>query len=444
MAKPAVITNNIDRIEVFRLKNNLQIQLVTIPGGKTTLFSVGYYAGAMYENGFGKGSNDGVSHFTEHMFFKGTPSRSANQVNQEFSQLGADLNAFTSYDHTIYYAKIPTRNLRKAAEIWNDLLLHNMLKTQDFEAEKQIIMQEIQIYKDMPEFNANSNVRVHHFAGTPLEHNILGSTESISAMSLDTLKEYISKYYSLHNAIITIVGGGFTPEAEIGFITKLFNENEKKSNQKPIYPPQITLPRRKTKFSYFKNEINKPLSYLAICWSSPGIKSNLFFPTLLINTYLGNSRTSLIYRDIISKGITGLCRYAFEPFYDISASSIVFISPPEKLDEVYHKILKLLIDLYSLEFTDEIISDLKQEVSGSYLSEIEDPTNFGIDLAQKFIKFRRPLLPSDYEKGLDVPLEIVQKTKDEIFGDKITFTVYATGKLPSPDWIPEFPENSPW
>jgi len=443
LAKPTGIVNDVSKIKIFRLENNLQVQFVTVPGGKTTLFSVGFYAGAMYEKGFGKGSNDGVSHFTEHMFFKGTPSRDANQVNQEFSQLGADLNAFTSYDHTIYYAKVPTRNLRKAAEIWNDLLLNNELKHKEFEAEKQIILQEIQIYKDMPEFSANSNVRAYHFAGTPLEHNILGSMDSITAMSLDTLKEYIEKHYSLYNAIITIVGGGFDLEAEIDFIDRLFNENEKNSLLKPIYPPQVNLPRRETNLNFFKKEINKPLSYLAICWTSPGIKSKLFFPCLLLNTYLGNSRTSIIYRNIISKGISSFCRYGFEPFYDVSASSILFISPPEKLNEVYYEILKILIDLYSLEFTDMIIADLKQEILGAYLSEIEDPANYGIDLAQKFIKFHRPLLPSDYEKSLDISLEIVQKTKDKIFGDKMSLTVYGTGKLPS-EWIPDFPQNSPW
>lgn len=443
MAKSTEIVNIANKIKVFRLENNLQVQLVTIPGGKTTLFSVGFYAGAMYENGFGKGSNDGVSHFTEHMFFKGTPLRDANQINQEFSQLGADLNAFTSYDHTIYYAKVPTRNLRKAAEIWNDLLLNKELNPKEFEAEKQIILQEIQIYKDMPEFNAHSNARAHHFAGTPLEHNILGSIDSITSMSLGTLEKYIKKHYSLHNAIITIVGGGFNLEAETDFIDKLFNENGKKTNQKPIYPPQINVPKRKTNLNYFKEELSKPLSYLAICWNSPGIKSELFFPSLLINTYLGNSRTSIIYRKIISRGISSLCRYGFEPFYDVSASSILFISPPEKLNKVYHEILRLLIDLYSFEFTDTIITDLKQEIWGSYLAEIEDPANYGIDLAQKFIKFRYPLLPSDYEKNLDIPLEIVQKTKDEIFGDKISLTVYGTGKLPS-DWTPDFPQNSPW
>ncbi|MFX0125311.1 MAG: M16 family metallopeptidase, partial [Candidatus Hodarchaeota archaeon] len=204
---------NEEQFKLVTLDNNLKLQLVSIPGGKTALFAVGFHAGSMYEEGFGPGSNDGISHFLEHMFPSRVPTRTSKQVLEAFTNLGADLNAGTSYDHTIYYAKVPARNLRKAAEIWKEVLVNDVINPEEFRSEKQVILQEIQWYADMPEFDTLHRVRQKHFAGTVLEHNILGSLESVEAITLDMMTDYITQLYSLDNAIVTLVGG-FDLEAE--------------------------------------------------------------------------------------------------------------------------------------------------------------------------------------------------------------------------------------
>ncbi|MHA1973647.1 MAG: M16 family metallopeptidase [Candidatus Hodarchaeales archaeon] len=431
-----------EHYEVIKLGNNCQLQLVEIPGGKTSLFCIGFHAGAMYEHGFKKGSNDGISHFTEHMFFKGTPTRNSEQVNTEFTRLGADLNAFTSYDHTVYFAKVPTRNLRKAAEIWNDLILNMKIDQNEFEAEKKVVLQEIQLYKDMPEFDANFTVKKYHFKDTPLEHNILGTLDSVGSITTDMMEDYVKKHYRLDNAIITLAGGGFEFEKEKEFITSLFGNGNHGYRKKPIYPPSVTMPTRKNKIEYYSRDSGKPLSYIALCWTSLGINDKDFFSNLLLNTYIGNSRTSLLYREIISKGITSLCRFSFEAFHDVSLSSILFASRPEKTDIVFKKIIEAFAQLYELRFSDNNIFDLKEETWGSYYSEIEDPSNYGLDLTQKYIKFRKPIFPEDFKKYLDISKLELQETKDRLL-ESLNLTVYSTGSVPS-DWKPEFPNNTPW
>jgi predicted Zn-dependent peptidase len=378
--------------KLLSLDNNLRMNLVNIPGCRTVLFSVAFHAGAMYENNFGPGSNDGVSHFLEHMFFKGpTPSnRTTKQINEEFTQLGADLNAYTTYDHTAYFAKVPSRNLHKAAEIWKDLLISKDIDSSEFEAEKQVVMQEIQLYDDMPEFKANYSVRKKHFIGTPLEHNILGTIDSISSITQNMMKTYINKYYNLDNAIVTVVGGGFDLDSEIEFLTSLFNDPLSRSDFRPlpIYPPSVTMKSTKSNLSYHESPSPKPLSYVSLCWDTPGINSNHFFPLLLLNSYIGNSRTSLLYREIISKGIAPACRYGFEAFNDICTGNILFLSPPAKTEEVFSKIVELLVEFRDLKISEDINTALKDEIWGGYLGEIEDPSNYGIDLTQKYIKFR--------------------------------------------------------
>lgn len=433
---------NSEHSEIITLDNNLKIQLVTVPGGKSALFAVAFHAGSMYEKGFGIGSNDGISHFLEHMFFKGTPNRTSKQVNEEFTSLGADLNAYTSYDHTLYYAKVPTRNLHKAVELWRDLLMNDTLDPTEFEAEKQVVLQEIQLYQDMPETETNFSVRKHHFKNTPLEHTILGTQESISAISIDMMNDYIARFYTLDNALVTLVGG-FDLEAEKQFFTSFLSEPISHPNKNPIYPPEVKLDPQKSKISYHYSVRQKPLTYVSLCWTSPGTRSSDFFPLLLLNTYIGNSRTSLLYRKITSKGIASVCRYGFEPLFDVSASSIFFVSPPNKTKGVFQKVMELLLEIKDLEINPQIVSELKEEVWGTYITEIENPTNYGVDLIQKHIKFRHQLLMKEFKDRIyQITANDIQEAKDRLL-ENLYLTVYATGTIPQ-DWSPNFPKNGPW
>jgi len=289
-----------EKREIITLDNNLRMQIVEIPGARTSLFSIGFFAGSTYEEGFGTGSNDGISHFIEHMFFKGNPEgRTTQQINEEFTRLGAELNAYTSYDHTIFYAKVPSRHLKKAAEIWKELLIKKTINEIEFNAEKEVVLQELQLYSDIPEVDVNYSVRKKHFVNTPLEHNILGTLESVGNINPDMMSDHINRLYSLDNAVVTLVGGGFNFEAERRYLTSLFNENIPHPQPHPIYPPKVSLPASKNQINYYHSEAANPLSYVALCWDSPGISSIDFFPLLLLNTYIGNSRTSLLYKEVI-------------------------------------------------------------------------------------------------------------------------------------------------
>ncbi|MFX0016528.1 MAG: M16 family metallopeptidase [Promethearchaeota archaeon] len=434
---------SVEQSEIVTMDNNLKIQLISIPGGKTTLFAVGFHAGSMYESGFGPGSNDGISHFLEHMFFKGTPNRTSKQINEAFTRLGADLNAYTTYDHTLYYAKIPTRNLHQAAEIWKDLLVNKVINREEFESEKQVILQEIQLYADMPEFDTNYEARKKHFKGTPLEHNILGTHDSVGSITYEMMIDYVSRYYSLDNAIVTLVGG-FDLEVEKQYLISLFNDPILQPKINPIYPPQINyISHRNTlnDISFHKKDFSKPLSYVTLTWTAPGVQSTNFIPLLLLNTYIGNSRTSLLYREITSKGIASVCRYSFEALNDVSISSIFFITPPNEIENVFQKVIDLLAHLHDLEITSEITSVLKEETWGAYLSEIEDPTNYGIDLSQKFVKFRHPLFLREFqEEIMKITPEDIQDAKKNLLED-LKMTVYASGTIQD-DWEPHFPDHS--
>src|SRR3954454_6473220 len=137
----------------------------------------------------------GVSHFLEHMVFKGTPRRDALAVNRDFDRVGAKHNAQTSEEDTVYHVTSLPEYLPKSFDVLSDILRPN-LREDDFETEKKVIIEEIRMYLDNPMSVAYEAAKEAHFGPHPLGQSILGSVESISAMTADQMRSYFARYYS--------------------------------------------------------------------------------------------------------------------------------------------------------------------------------------------------------------------------------------------------------
>mgnify|MGYP002624923945 CR=1 FL=1 len=147
----------------------------------------------------------GVSHFLEHMVFKGTERRSAADANREFDEIGADYNAFTSEENIVYYASALPEYVDCAVRLFGDLL-HPALRDDDFETEKQVIIEEIRMYEDQPPFGADERCKAIHFGTHPMGRSILGTVESITNLTAEDMRAYARQKYSPKN--ITLVGAG--------------------------------------------------------------------------------------------------------------------------------------------------------------------------------------------------------------------------------------------
>jgi predicted Zn-dependent peptidase len=150
-------------------------------------------------------ANSGVSHFLEHMVFKGTPRRTADDVNREFDELGADYNAYTSEENTVYHAAVLPEYQGRAVELLGDIMRPS-LRAEDFTTEKQVILEEIRMYDDQPPFGADDKCRAAFFSGHPLGRSVLGTVETVSALSVEAMRKYFDERYSPRN--ILLVGAG--------------------------------------------------------------------------------------------------------------------------------------------------------------------------------------------------------------------------------------------
>ncbi len=147
----------------------------------------------------------GVSHFLEHMVFKGTPTRSADDVNREFDAMGASNNAFTSEEHTVYYASVLPEYQTDALRLLGDMM-RPALREEDFNTEKQVIIEEIRMYEDQPPFGADDKIKAAFFGQHPLAHSVLGTVDSITGLKVDAMREYFQRRYSPAN--MTLVAAG--------------------------------------------------------------------------------------------------------------------------------------------------------------------------------------------------------------------------------------------
>src|SRR6516225_6987786 len=136
----------------------------------------------------------GVTHFLEHMVFKGTPRRTALEVNRDFDRIGAQYNAFTSEEHTVFYAAILPEYLPQAVDILADILRPS-LRVEDFDMEKKVIIEEIGMYDDQPLWSAYDHAKQLYFAEHPLGKSILGTVQSIEALKRDQMDAYFRRRY---------------------------------------------------------------------------------------------------------------------------------------------------------------------------------------------------------------------------------------------------------
>jgi len=185
-----------------RLNNGLQIVGQPMPDFESV--SVAYYVRT--------GSRDepdptiaGVSHFLEHMVFKGTQTLDWQEITVEFNKIGAELNASTSHEATIYYARVLGEYLDRAVELLSDMMYPRLAES-DFETEKEVIVNEIARSEDQPYNYTYRCLMRTYFGDHPLGHDVLGTRESIRAMHIEQMRDYWQRRYAANNMILTVAG----------------------------------------------------------------------------------------------------------------------------------------------------------------------------------------------------------------------------------------------
>lgn len=293
MAAPQVSPARADEFYIHRLPNGLQLLGQRMPDLESV--SLCFYArtGARDEP---DAALFGVSHFLEHMVFKGTARRNTEQITLDFNLMGAEFNAFTSLEQTLYYARILHEYLPNAVDLLSDMM-RPRLDADDFSMERNVILEEIARAEDVPTSQAYRRLMQTFFANTPLGHDVLGTKDSIREMTVEQMRDYHARRYGANNLIFAIAGN-FEWNTVVELVEKACGgwSAGEAGRVAPTYAPDA--PRH--------NIVVKPqLKQQLILLGSPSIseQDDDLYAAEVATMILGDGAGSRLYWNIYQKGL---------------------------------------------------------------------------------------------------------------------------------------------
>ena len=267
----------------------------------------------------------GVSHFLEHMVFKGTPRRSAADVNRELDELGSHSNAFTGEEQTVYYATVLPEYQEATVDLLADIMRPS-LRVEDFEIEKQVIVEEILKYEDQPPFGAHEKCMTAYFGSHPLGKNILGTVESVGAMTPESMRVYFDQRYSPSNMTL-VACGNVNFESLVNSAKELCGDWVSCDARRDIPPTAGVSGGQKLK----KNSATQ--QYTVQISSAPSATDSLRFAGRILSSILGDDSGSRLYWALVDPG---LAEYAGAATYEFDGAGILMsylCCAPEETDE---------------------------------------------------------------------------------------------------------------
>jgi len=259
----------------------------------------------------------GVSHFLEHMMFKGTELRTAFDVNREFDEMGANYNAFTSEENTVYYGSVLPEFQKRVLDLLGDML-RPALRPEDFDMEKNVILDEIARYEDMPHFRCYEQLMGAHFEGHPLGNRVLGTTDSIQTLKRDQMQVYFDRRYSPTN--VTVVGTGHLDfDAFVDDVARMC------SHWKPYDAPRDRPPAPRIAERIVVTDKKVTREHIGLMSPAPSWQDPERYAAQLAAAILGDTTGSRLYYALIEPAIADEAHTTYDPL-DSAGGFVTFLS----------------------------------------------------------------------------------------------------------------------
>jgi len=324
---------------------------------------------------------NGVSHFLEHMLFKGTERLSAFEVNEAFDNTGAQFNAFTSEENTVFYAAVLPEYLAEVTELWGELM-RPALREEDFELEKNVIKEEIAMYKDTPSFDVVDRCRSLHFDGHPCGNSVLGSEESIDSLRAEQMRRYFSERYSPENMVLAFAGD-FEWEQVCSVAEGRCGGWKKGSASRKVEDH----PGSKRKERIEKGNLVRE----HICLMSSGVSAedSRRFAASLLSVIVGDSVGSRFFWGLVDKALAETATMQFEAMDGTGAFYSYIQCSSENVGKVMGTVEEIFGDLWSKGVSEDELRKAKNKVLSALVIKNELPMGRLIDLGFNWVYLGR-------------------------------------------------------
>ena len=387
------------------LPNGLRVVGERLPYLRSVSIGAWMHVGSMME----EPSENGLSHFLEHMVFKGTEKRTARQIAEEMDAVGGQLNAFTGRDCTCFYAKVIDEDLRLAVDILSDLVLHATMDENELEKERGVILEEISMDEDTPEDLVHELLQTAQFGEQSPGQPILGPAAQIAAYTREDLLNFRSKHYAPRETVVALAGN-YDPDQVLAWVTEAFGswENE--------IPPVETPDWQVRCGQHVLRE--KDTEQMHICLGFPGMAYGTegVYPLAVANNILGGAMSSRLFQRIREELGLAYSVYSYPNTYmgvgtfDLYAG----VSPKNAgvvLDEIRAELKKFVDEgITEKEFRDSVT-----QLRSGYLMGLESPGSRMQSLGRSTLLRGKPISHEETLAAIeDVTMDKVMTVAREI------------------------------
>ena len=372
------------------LDNGLRILSESIPYMSSV--SIGFFVGT------GSRSESlpeqGVSHFIEPLMFKGTDKRSARDIAEEVDDVGGQLNAATDRENTCYYIKVLPEHLGLGLDILSDMLLHSKFAEADVEKERQVVLEEISLYEDSPDELIHDLHMNSLWPGHALGRNILGTRDSIGAMSREMILDYTRRHYMPDN-IVVAAAGNLTHEQLVTQVRRFWDDVRGAAKVSADSTPL---------FASGQHLQEKEIEQIHICLGTPGVAHDdpRFYASHVLNTILGGGVSSRLFQHIREeRGLAySVCSYP-SSFRDTGLFTIYTGVSPENCREVMDIITSIIGDIRSNGVRPDELKRAKEQLKAGLLFSLESSSSRMSRLGRAEISSREYLSPEQLVDKVD-------------------------------------------
>ncbi|MCQ4921743.1 insulinase family protein [Tissierella carlieri] len=377
---------------IDKLDNGIRVVMEKIPYVNSVSIGIIINNGSIKEDKH----NNGISHFIEHMLFKGTKKRTAKDIAEAIDNIGGQLNAFTSKESTCYYAKVLYNHIDIAIDVLGDMLTNSIFSESDIEKEKAVIIEEINMYLDSPEDMVNDLLNEIMFENTSLGRPILGTEETIKNLSREKIIDYFINNYRPENIVISLAGNINTKEVfkMLNYHFGNFNNSNKKTYEiNSIY-----------NFTNKIKGINKNTEQLNFCIGMEGVPvtSEYVEGLLVLNNIFGGSMSSRLFQKI--REDLGLA-YAVESYpssyKDIGILTIYAGLHPSQLLKTVKHIENEMNDIRNNIISKDELDKSKEQLKGSYVLGMEGTFSRMYEIGKSLSIFNMVQSPDEVLNKID-------------------------------------------
>lgn len=390
----------------YHLNNGIPLIVERIGNVHSVALGIWIKVGSRYE----PSEKNGISHFLEHMFFKGTKKRSSQDIAVEIDSIGGDLNAFTSRETTTFYIKVLDEYIDRGIDLITDIFLHSTFPEADLEKEKSIIKEEIKMVEDTPDDYIHDLFYQSVWGQNGIGQPVLGRRETVRSFTNADIAAHIKKYYGTKDTVVACAGN-FEPDKLLYSLNHVLGDlrrgSEPKTGGIPDFKPSTSV-------------YTKDLSEVHCCIGVRGLHQGSpdRYALYLLNAILGASVSSRLFQEIREKRGLAYSIYSFIASYvDTGLWGVYAGSSRKKVVEVIELIVEEMNGLKD-SITDDELKRAKDQLKGNLILGLESTQGRMQNIARQEIYHERYFSPEEIIKEIDeVPMKRIKELSAELITD---------------------------